>query len=136
MGKIGKVGDKEIHDAYKKLCDNGVLREECKIVEWKGLNHTLDFPQVFKIEWIRILLSRIYDNYIWLENRSINLTKRIINRVSGYPIIDRPKSMRSDAKETIEKNRCAIWNKRGMLIGTVSDPLIALILKLIAHKSC
>ena len=36
-GKIGEVGDMEIRDAYKKLCDNGVLREEYKIVERKGL---------------------------------------------------------------------------------------------------
>lgn len=33
IGKIGEVGDMEIRDAYKKLCDNGFLREEYKIIE-------------------------------------------------------------------------------------------------------
>ena len=47
-GKIGEVCDMEIKDAYNKLCDNEVLREECKIIECKGLKCALDFPQVFK----------------------------------------------------------------------------------------
>ena len=50
MGKIGEVGDMEMRDSLKQLCDNGVLREEYKIFEKKGLNHALDFPQVFKTE--------------------------------------------------------------------------------------
>ena len=58
-GKIREVGDMEIRDAYKKLCDNRVLREEYKIIEHKGLNRAPDFPQVFKIEWIGIILSCI-----------------------------------------------------------------------------
>lgn len=68
IGKNGEVGDMDIRDVYKKLCDNGVLREEYKIIEWKGLNYALDFPQVFKTKWIQIFLSQIHDNYIWLES--------------------------------------------------------------------
>lgn len=134
MGNMGELGDMEIRDAYKKLCDNGVLREEYKIVERKGLNHALDFPQVFKTEWIQIFLSCIHDNYIWLEGGPMKINKRIINQVSGYPTLDRPKSMRSDAKETIEKNIGVVWNKRGMSIGIILDPLIAFAVRLIAHK--
>ena len=35
--KVGGVGDMELRDAYDKLCDNGVLKEEYNIVEKKGL---------------------------------------------------------------------------------------------------
>ena len=55
--KVGSVGDMELRDAYDKLCDNGILKEEYKIVEKKGLTCALDFPSVFKIEWIKIVLS-------------------------------------------------------------------------------
>ena len=75
IGNIGDVRDMEIRDAYKKLCDNGVLREEYKIVEWKGLNHALDFPEVFKNDWICIVLSCIHNNFIWLENGPIKSPK-------------------------------------------------------------
>ena len=34
--KIGSIGDMEIWEAYNRLCENGVLKEEFKIVEKKG----------------------------------------------------------------------------------------------------
>ena len=70
------------------LCENGVLKEEYKIIEKKGLTRALDFPNVFRIEWIRIVLSRIHDGSLWLENGPINITKRIIHRVTSYPTLD------------------------------------------------
>ena len=33
LGNIGEVGDMELRDAYKKLCDNRVLRKELKKIE-------------------------------------------------------------------------------------------------------
>ena len=59
--KVGAIGDMEIREAYERLCENGVLKEEYKIVEMKGLTRALDFPTVFKTKWIRIVLSRIHD---------------------------------------------------------------------------
>ena len=95
-GKIGSIGDMEIKQAYDRLCENEVLREEFKIVEKKGLTHALYFPNIFKTEWIRILLSRIHDISVWLDNGPIKITKRIIHRVTGYPTLDWPKTMRSE----------------------------------------
>ena len=103
-------------------------------IEQKGINHAQNFPQVFKTGWIRIFLSCIHDNYIWLEGGPIKRAKRIINWVSGYPTLDRPKTMRSDAKETIENNTCVVWNKRGMSIDTISDPLVSFAMREIDHK--
>lgn len=78
--KVGSIGDKEIRDLYNELCEDGVLREDNKIVEKKGLTRALDFPNfLFKTEWIKIVLSRIHDDFMWLENGPIKITKRIIN---------------------------------------------------------
>ena len=55
--KIGSIGDLEIREACDRLCENGVLKEEYKIVKRKGLTCALDFPTVFKTKWIRIVLS-------------------------------------------------------------------------------
>ncbi len=46
--KIESIGDMEIRQACDRLCENGVLREEFKIVEKKGLTHALDFLNIFK----------------------------------------------------------------------------------------
>ena len=63
--KISSFGDMEIREAYNRLYDNGVLKEEFKIIEKKGLSQALDFPNVFKIEWIMIVLSRIHNSSLW-----------------------------------------------------------------------
>ena len=47
--KVGSIGDMEIRDLYGKLCVDGVLKEENKIVEIKGLTCALNFSNVFKI---------------------------------------------------------------------------------------
>ena len=46
--KVGSVGDLELREAYDRLCDNGILKDEYKIVEKKGLTHALDIPIGFK----------------------------------------------------------------------------------------
>ena len=55
--KIGSIGDMQIRDAYNIICENGVLKEEYKNIEKKGLTGALDFPNVFKKSWIRIVIS-------------------------------------------------------------------------------
>ena len=55
--KIGTIGDLEIFEAYEKLCDNGILKDEFQIVEKKGLKNALVFPTVFKTKLIHIVLS-------------------------------------------------------------------------------
>lgn len=48
--KVAKVGDMEIREIYQKLCDNGVLKEENKIIKRKGLTSALEFHHLFKTE--------------------------------------------------------------------------------------
>ena len=67
--------------------------------------HALYVPNIFKREWIKIVLSRIHDNSICLGNGLVKITKKIIHRVIGYPTLDQPKTMRSEAKEVIKKNK-------------------------------
>ena len=124
----------ELRDAYEKLCDNRIFKEEYKIVEKKGLTRALDFPMTFKTKWIKIILRKIHDGCIWLEGGLIKITKRIIHKVTRFPTLDQPRALRSSAKETIEKNTGAKWNKRGMTIDTITDPLINFVVRVISHQ--
>ena len=65
---MDSIGDIEIKDLYGKLCENGILKEQYKIAERKGLTYAPEFPNIFKIEWIKIFLRRIHHNLVWLEN--------------------------------------------------------------------
>ena len=109
--KLGIIGDMEIRETYGKLCENGALKDELKLVERKCLTHALDFSKVFKTKWIKIVFIRIHDNSIWLDNGLVKITKKIVHRVIGYPTLDQPKTMRSESKEVIEENTWAVWNK-------------------------
>ena len=80
-----------------------MLKEENKIVERKGLTRALDFPNVFKTEWIKIVLSRIHDKFVWLEDEPIKITKRIIQRVTRYPTLDIIKTMRVIQKRQLRR---------------------------------
>lgn len=80
------------------------------------------------------LCCRIHDSSLWLDNGPIKINKRIIHRVTGYPTLNQPKTLRSDSKEVIEKNIGVVWNKRGMTIDTIIDPLIDFAIRVIAHK--
>ena len=62
------------------------------------------------------------------------ITKRILHRVTGFPTLDQPKTLRSDKKEAIEKNTGAKWNKRGMTIDTITYPLLDFVVRVISHK--
>ena len=55
--KIGAIGDLEIFNAFDKLCDKGILKDEFSIVKKKGLTKALVFPIFFKSEWICIVVS-------------------------------------------------------------------------------
>ena len=70
--KIGAIGDLKIYNAFDKLCDKGILKDEFSIVEKKGLTKALVFPIVFKTEWIHIVLSQIHDGAFWLETRPVD----------------------------------------------------------------
>lgn len=132
--KNGAIGDLEIFNAFDKLHDKGILKDEFQIVEKKGLTKALVFPIVFKIEWIHIVLSRIHDGLVWVEIGPLNIMKKIVHRVNGFPTLDQPKTLRSDKNEAIEKNTSAKWNNRGMTIDTITDPLLDFAIRVISHK--
>lgn len=131
---IGAIGDLEIFQAYDKLCENQVLKEKFQIDEKKSLTHALVFPIGFKTEWTRIVLSRIHNGCLWLEGETIKITKRIVHRVTRFPTLDPHKTLCSDSKEVIEKNTKAQWNKRGMTIDKIIDPLLDFLVRVTFHK--
>ena len=66
MCKIGEVGNYKISESYENVCLKGILKDEFKVFERKGLNCAIDFPKNFRIKWIKIILSRIHDMKYWL----------------------------------------------------------------------
>ena len=64
----------------------------------------------------------------------MNITKEIVHRVTGFPTLDQPKTLRSDKREAIVENIGAKWNNRGMTIHTIIEPLLDFAMTVISHK--
>ena len=79
MWKVSEIGDNELRVDYDELCENGALKNMHKHIVDKGLVHVVDFPYNFKIEWIKVILSRVYEMQLWLENWPVKITKEIIH---------------------------------------------------------
>ena len=84
MCNIGEVRDYDIREAFENLCNEAIFKDEFKFVERKGLNHALEFPTNFKIEWIKVAFSRVCDMQLWLGNGPIKITKEIIHSSTSY----------------------------------------------------
>ena len=64
----------------------------------------------------------------------MKITKKIVHRVTGFPTLDRSKTLRSDKRETIEKKTGAKWNNRGMTIDIIKEPLLDFAVRIVSHK--
>ena len=64
----------------------------------------------------------------------MKFTKKTVHRVTGIPTLDRPKTLRSDKKEVIERNTGARWNNRRMAIDKITEPLLDFSMRIISHK--
>lgn len=83
--KFEDLGDKFIQDEFKGFCDNGLLKEEHMHLKTKGLSHAIDIPNQFHVDWIRYVLSRVHDWFLWLEVEApIKITKDVIQGVTTF----------------------------------------------------
>ena len=64
----------------------------------------------------------------------MKFSKKIVHRVTIFPTLDWPKTLRSDKREVIEKNTGAKWNNKGMKIDTIIEPLLDFTVRVISHK--
>lgn len=70
----------------------------------------------------------------WLQNGPIEITKKIIRKVTGYPTLDKKKNMQCLSREEVEENTGAKWNGQGLSITNISDPLIKFAVRVIAQN--
>ena len=90
--------------------------------------------RISRLSGSKIILSNIHIGHIWLEKNLVKIDKMITGRVIGYLTLGQPKTMRCDPKENIEKDIGAVWNKRGMNIDTITNPLVSFFVRVITHK--
>ena len=85
---IQEIGMLEMDNALAEMCVDGALKPEHKHLVTKELTQIPHFPCNFQVKWIRYILSQFNNGQLWLE-QPILITKKIIHKVTGLPILSR-----------------------------------------------
>lgn len=91
---VEELGHVEIKDTYDELCTDGKLNSKYEHIKIKGLTEALTYPRVFKPQWVKFVLSRVHDDFMWLEEQPFKITKEIIHLITGYPIYDHARAQK------------------------------------------
>lgn len=79
--KLEDLGTFVIFDQYRLMCDkNGVVKEQFKKATKKSFHHALNYIDDFDDEHVRYVLSRIHDQFMWLD-RPYKITKGAIHTI-------------------------------------------------------
>ena len=130
---IQELGNLEIDNALGEMSIDGTLKLEHKHLETKGLTHISLFPRKFQIKWVRYVLSRVHNGQLWLE-QPVLITKKMINKITGLPMLSKVKSAKTLGREELQKLTLAEWDGRGLKISIVANVELRFGIHVIAHK--
>ena len=90
-------------------------------------------PRNFQVKWVRYILSRVHNGQLWLE-QPILITKKMIHRITGLPMLNKAKATKTLGREELQKLTLAEWDGRGLKISNVIDLELRFGIYIIAYK--
>lgn len=104
--RVEELSHVEISDTYDGLCTNDKLDSKFEHIIIKGLTEALVYPHVFKPQWVKFVLSRVHDDFMWLQEQPIKITKEVIHLITRYPIYEHARAQKIiSQKELISLTR-------------------------------
>lgn len=77
--KSEKLGDKFIQNEFNGFCNHDLLKAEYLHLKTNGFSNAVDFLDQFNVDWVRYVLSRVHDKFLWLEAKApIKIIKDVI----------------------------------------------------------
>lgn len=73
--RVEELGHVEIKDTYDELCTDGKLDSKYEHIKIKELTKALTYPHVFKPQWVKFVLRRVHDDFMWLAKQPFKITK-------------------------------------------------------------
>ena len=105
---IQDIGTLEMDECLKELCIDGILKPEHQHLKAKGLTHLPHMPYDFQVKWIRFILNRVHNSQLWFE-QPILITKKMIHRIIGLPMLAKSKMTKTLGWVEMEKKTLAKW---------------------------
>lgn len=132
--KIEDLGTLHIYNRLKSLCDkSGKIETKYARVFEKGFHNAAYFLEDFEEEHIRIILSGVHGENIYLERTHI-ITKEAIRVVMVYCSASEIPMLRRISKDTVFKLTGSISDKSAFSINNIRDPMVKLVAMVIGYR--
>ena len=80
------IGDEDIHKDLEKICRNDLtLKPEYVHLKKLKLVKQMFYMDFDNEEWVRIVLSRVHDDLLWLGHSVVCIDDDLIHKVIGFP---------------------------------------------------
>lgn len=123
-----------ILEQYRSLCDDkGILKEQYKIIADKGFHYAINFLDDFDNELVRFILSRIHDQFMWLDQPH-KITKEAIHAVTIFYSTGEVILLRSMPKDNVEKVTGSKWDGKAMPMSNINDPVVKYVLMVFGYR--
>jgi len=119
---------------HKELIDESLeLKPQYKAIQDKHFGQCIHFPYFAKDEWVWYVLSRVHDNFMWL-NRPFKITKDAIKVVTGLHSSKGLPVLKSVKNQTVSEATRSKFDKRAMTIEDITNPDIKFASMIIGYK--
>lgn len=98
----------------------GNLKPEFKMLEEKGFTQFVNFSDFDEPEWVRYILSKIHDKFMWLD-KPHEITKTIIKVVTCLNSTGEVTSLRNVKNQIVTKVIGSQFDKRAMTISDIIE---------------
>lgn len=88
----------------------------------EGFSNAIDFPNRFHVNWVRCILRRVHDQFLWLEAKAlIKITKDVIQRVIGFSAISEALTLRTISSTKVTRLTQSRCDRKEMTIAHIED---------------
>lgn len=132
--KIEDLGSLSIYSQLKFLCDkSGKIQPKYIRVYEKGFHNATYFLEDFEEEHIRIILSSVHGENMYLE-RTHTITKEAIHVVTSFWSTGEVPKLRQISKETITTLTSSTSNGNAFFVNNIKDPMVKLATMAIGYR--
>ena len=120
--KIESIGNSNIHKDLEKICRNDLsLKPEFTYLERLHLIKHMFYMDFDNQDWIRIILSRIHDDLLWLGDLVVCIDNDLIHKVINLSNKGSNPVNTRNACKIIEANLNTYFNGRNMKVNSIKD---------------
>ncbi len=120
---------------FEKICRNDLsLKPEFAYLERLNLVKHMFYMDFDNQDWIRIILSRIHDDLLWLGDSVFCIENDLIHKVTGLSNKGSNLVNTRNACKIIEVNLNRHFNGRNMKVNSIQDDEVRLLSKILGYK--